>query len=746
MKQKKGVRVLFAIIAILLSIFPTISQGQQVPMPFNTAQDQAIRQKMVATNNVWFSYLLKYASDSTGQTGIENQGTAAAYAYLYTGNPKYAQNAWSAIKPYAEARTLPCGNNNNSIRIYFGLYAICFRILYSTLSSSDQQLYIAWMNGIAQRARTGFFSGNANGLIGEYLGLCLWSLISAPDNPQASTMLSGTWDDSGAWKPYGGLDYDATLGPRGSARNAIYDYVTRTCPTPTSGGVWLEGTQYFNASLEPLLLYTLAINEITGQDHFPEVTAALPQIGQAAIGILTNSLIDEFQFGDDGFPHQLHIADTLCTMTMLARQLEGTGVGAELQWLVNYWASLYGYRSYACRMYLCMDPFAPATDFRSETWPVNGSGLSVWRSGWDTTGDSVFGVNTDPMSLVDHTQQDEVFRSFRLYRKGEWALTHPITYGGMGCDENGNNTVVAGGLGVMWQHAATAWEDGSNYCYQRSETSGSPYNSNYYTPPPAYISEQTGSVLYVHGVNKTADVLIVADRVNATNPMLAGSFLNDWRSWDAANIQNAETSVFPFGPLQWTLHMPIAPAIQNGAIAWKTAGGQYVVSQELAPSPTQTAFSIVNESATDSLGNYLYFNYGGVPNTERKYQVRETFSDDNAWHFLLHALCIYDNSTPAIGRVDGNGISGALVCPGKEAATLAVFSNNAASRLVESSYSLSFTITARETDAYLLDLDPTLSWTIQIDGGQPFAAQFGSGGVVRAVISGSGQHTLTVKP
>ncbi|HZT44030.1 MAG TPA: hypothetical protein VFA07_17825 [Chthonomonadaceae bacterium] len=715
-------------------------------MPCNTWLDQQVRQKMVSTDSAWWKYLKKSASDPTGQAGIENQGTAAAYAYLYTGDTAYAQNAWSSIKPLIRAGVFPNGNNTNSLRIYMGLYALSYRILRPSLNAWERQEYIHWMNGIAQRARYSFFSGNANGLIGTYLGLCLWSLISAPDNPEAASLLQGTWKDSGVTKPFGGIDYDPSLGPRGSARNAIHDYVTCSYPPGTDSGVWLEGTQYINASLEPLLLYSLAINQITGQDHFPEVTAALPQMARNIMGILTNNLTDEFQFGDDEFPHFLHISDTLTTASMLARRLEGTETGAQMQFLVNSWASRYGYRDYACRMFLCMNPYAPTADFRSSVWPTNGSGLSVWRSGWSNTADSIFGVNTDPMSGVNHTGPDEVFRSFRLYRNGQWVFDHPISYGGMGVYADGNNTVVAGGKGVMWQHGVTAVEDGANYCYQRSETSGAPYPAGTYNAPTPYISEQTGSVLFVHGTNKTADVLIVADRVNATNPMQASNFWSTWRSWDAYRIDQAETSVFPFAPLQWTLHAPVQPAISNGAIRWDVAD-QHVVSQELAPDPSATTFSTINEAQLNGDGSYTYFNYGFVLPQERKWQVREMPNDSNTWHFFLHALSAYDGAqSPAISRVDGNGVSGALVSPAGETATLAVFSNNSASRLVESSYVLNLATVNAETAVYLLDLDPSRNWAIQIDNGQPFAAQFGPGGVVRAAISGVGSHTIVVQP
>ncbi|HLV80663.1 MAG TPA: hypothetical protein VKT32_10290 [Chthonomonadaceae bacterium] len=747
MRPVKWIYAATALAALLFWAPLTAARAQSpIPLPFDTMQDQQARQRMVAADNAWMHYLLRAARDPAGQHGIENQGTAAAYAYLYTGDPTYAHNAWTAILPYINAGTLPGNNNNNSLRIWLGLYSICYRILRPTLSSGQRQKYIQWMNGIAQRARTGFFCGNANGLIGEYLGLCLWSVISAPDNPQAASLLSGTFHDSGTDKPYGGLDYNPALGSLGSARNAIYHYVTTSYPPGSQTGVWLEGTQYINASMEPLLLYTLAINQVTGQDHFPEVTNALPQIARNILGILANSLTDEFQFGDEEFPHEMHIADTLPTAIILARRLEGTEEGAQLQYLINTWGQIYGYRSYACRMYLCLNPFAPSQDFRAETWPVNGSGLSVWRSGWSNSEDSVFGVNTDPMSGVNHTQPDEVFRSFRLYRNGAWALDHPISYGGMGCYPDGNNTVVAGGKGVMWQHGVTAVEDGPDYCYQRSETAGAPYRPNIWNPPAPYISEQTGSVLFVHGTNKSADVVIVADRVNATNPMLAQNFWRAWQPWDAGRIQAAETSAAPYGPVQWILHTAVEPAIHQGAIRWDVAD-QHVLSQELSPDPSATTFTPINEAQVNGDGSYAYFNYGYVLPKERHWQVRETPTDGQSWHFFLHALSAYDGAlAPAISRVDGNGVSGALVSPSGEVATLAVFGSNPAGRLVTAGFTLNVTTLNASTGVYLLDLDPSRAWAIQIDANAPVAAQFGPGGVVRAAFPGAGAHTLTAQP
>jgi hypothetical protein len=190
----------------------------------------------------------------------------------------------------------------------------------------------------------------------------------------------------------------------------------------------------------------------------------------------------------------------------------------------------------------------------------------------------------------------------------------------------------------------------------------------------------------------------------------------------------------------------VQPSISNGTISWDVEG-QHVLSQELSPASGQTKFTLLNESQLLRRDCYAYFNYGFVLPQERKWQVRETPTDTNTWHFFLHALSAYDAAqAPAISRVDGTGVSGALISPSGETATLAVFSNNPSSRLVQSGYTLTVTTVSSQTQGYLLDLDASRAWSIQIDSNPPVAARFGPGGVAQAPITGAGQHTLRVQP
>ncbi len=250
-------------------------------------------------------------------------------------------------------------------------------------------------------------------------------------------------------------------------------------------------------------------------------------------------------------------------------------------------------------------------------------------------------------------------------------------------------------------------------------------------------------MVYAHGRNATADVIVVADRIMASNPLSDPKFPNGWRPIDALALSNAETSVFPAGPLQWTLHMPVQPYIEDGAILWDT-GRQHVMSQELTPSPAQTAFSTIDERAPNPDGSFQFFNYGYVQPSERKWQVRETIADGQEWHFLLHALAVYDGATPAVTEVDAPGVSGALVEPANEAGVLALFSNASSGRQIESGYTFTFTAANAETDLYLADLDPNLAWMASMPGVSPARIAFGPGGLGRIAVYGAGTHTVTI--
>ncbi|HZT43801.1 MAG TPA: hypothetical protein VFA07_16660 [Chthonomonadaceae bacterium] len=695
--------------------------------------------QMQAGSSPWLPYLFAAASDATGQTGIENNGTAAGYAYLYTRKASYAANAWSAIKPWAVAGKLPSGDNNNSIRIYFGLYALVYAAIQGTLSPPDRQLYVTWMNGIAARARGGFFSGNANGLCGEYLGLCLWSLIS-----QQPALLAGTWKDSGVVKPFGGLTYDPALGPRGSARNAIHDYVVTSYPLGTGQGCWLEGKQYRDASLFAILLFTLYIDRLVGQDCFPEVTAALPQIANDFIGTLVPGLDDGFSWGDDEFPHDLHLSDHLTTACILAYRLGTTAAGNQLRFLIDQWVARYGYKDFACRAYLALNPLLPVSDFRQGHLPLLGTGLSIYRSGWGAS-DSVFGALSEPNTGVNHTGPDRVFRSFMLWRKGAWVLDKMRTYGGPGLTPDGNNTVVAGGIGAFLARGEAAWEAGQNTLYHRAETYGPLYGSDFYKPAPPFVSEQTGSVFFAHGANATCDVIFVADRVNAGNPMTPLTFPNGWRAYDADLIQNAEGSVYPAGPLQWLVRSPVAPAVAGSTLSW-TTDAQQVASIDLSPVPPQDVSSL-DEAQMNGSGGYVYFTYGFTDPGERHWQTRETWSDGQPYHFLLHVLTVRDagQAAPGLASVNGPGVAGALVEPVEEAGVLALFASDPAGRVLGSSFRVSYTCGNKETDVVLPDLDPSKSWTAYEDGRPGQAIVFGSGGVGRVTFyQNRGKHVLTL--
>ena len=66
------------------------------------------------------------------------------------------------------------------------------------------------------------------------------------------------------------------------------------------------------------------------------------------------------------------------------------------------------------------------------------------RSGWDASA-SLFSAHFPPNLNIDHAPS--YFGEFQLYRRGEWAITHPLGYGAFpSFDGRGTNSMLVGGL------------------------------------------------------------------------------------------------------------------------------------------------------------------------------------------------------------------------------------------------------------------------------------------------------------
>ena len=715
------------------------------PHLFWTSDRQAVWNQMVSENNFWWQQLRKLVEGK--QTAVGDRGELEALAYQMTGNVTYGRKAWSMVQPYASTLTVPI-TDNNAPRILFENYVWIYDWIYPALSTAERQTYINFLNwmgdsSIGRTSQTwGVRSGNANGLIGTYFGLAFLDVATAPDNPRAGTFTAASFKDGGVSKPVGGLA--ATGINRDTMRNAIAQYMTMA-----TGGVWIEGTNYQLAALTPLLVGIEGVRTATGQDYFPEVTACLPSLAAGYLYQLTPDLQDSYQWGDEEHPHQLQMKRRQTLAGVMAGLTQGTSVGPYIQELVQEFAQSpleWGAGSVPfSTFFLLFNPYAPAADWRTANLPntLFGDGLLYYHDGWGDN-DSFFGMHDNPRVLVDHGDQVVYQGDFQLYRHGEWALTHPIGYASIASSGNGSNSMLMAGLSTMQNRGPIAEETGAGYAYLAGCTCDSfyaqqsnGYNNGYYNPPPAYLPEWTRSILYLPSQDKHSDTIVVYDRTNCQNPQSLPKF-DRYRSNDLAAIKNAPALK------QWCIHSPVSPTLDANGISWSTTGGQQMHVSTLLP--IKQMRTIINEAT------YTFpSGFGPLDPSQLKWQVRICPATTQQWDTFLNVVQASDPGTQlsnTLVQSSAGTAEGVVVHRQNSNDVLALFSSQQknsqtpnVARILQSGYTVSWTAGTAQTDAFLLDLDPSKSWIATVDG-KKVGISASSQGVGRLSLSGTGAHTL----
>jgi hypothetical protein len=391
---------------------------------------------------------------------------------------------------------------------------------------------------------------------------------------------------------------------------------------------------------------------------------------------------------------------------------------------------------------------------------ASGQGILNARSGW-TDQDSFLGLHFSTYGEVDHTVP--YFGDFQLYRKGEWALTHPIGYAPPPLADN--NMVIAGFGSSVESRGPVAQEsaaDGS-YQYMVGTTAGSIIRNNFYQPPPAFLHEHTRSILYLPSSDRSSDVLVVYDRVNAEDPR----DLPSYSRYPAATQTAIESEP---GLKEWVIHTPVTPTIADNKITWQTAAGQHVKVDALLPVDRQ--IQVDNAEQVLTTGYWI--------DGDRKQMVRLWPATKRLWDTFLNVVSVADQAdavtSSTVTSAAGNA-EGALVHRAGQDDVLAMFSavpgeklvtnilnsllvhdpqlyrGVASARLLTQGYTINFTTNTANTRVYLTDLLPNAQaqilfkkqWFVTVDG-TTTSLDLSDQGIGRINVAGQGNHTLTVFP
>ena len=562
----------------------SVSPTGRRPRLIWTPQRQAVWDRMRRENHPLYQVLVKNCQTAVnGSPRYDDFGLWCTILYQVTGDLTYARTAWNQFQS-----AVTSAPDANQVREYLTEHAIIFDWLYPALSPAERETAVTGLNAWASYALAigtptyvgGVRTSDSDASIGYYFGLATVDLATAGLSPQHIAWLSATQNagwTGGPAVPVGGLD--ATGTNRQTLRNTIRQYVTG----PASGGEWFESSEYNLGTQVLLAMGAAAVRTATGADHFPEVTAYLVDAASAQSYFVTPDLQQSVDWGDvqasRGFLEKMFERTTL--LGTLAGETEWNSQGGpQAEGLLQALFSKYGVSGYGSaepwpRFFLFDDPYAPTTQWSAGTVAryFAGTGDLLVHAG-----SGLFQARMAARPFVDH--EVGYLGDFQLYLNGEWAITHPIGYGGGAQLGQGVNGLLIAGLSGMASRGPDAVQSGDNWWSITGSTSGLYYDLPYWDPPPSFLRMWRRTVVYLR--RGGLDIIVVQDTIDADNPATLPSF-SRYNAADAATISAAA------GLVQWIIHAPVAPAINGPTASWQTPGGQPVSVTTLSPGSYTTA-------------------------------------------------------------------------------------------------------------------------------------------------------------
>jgi hypothetical protein len=689
-----------------------------------------------------------------------DNGIWATVMYQITGEAKYAKLAWTRLSNGFLKRS---GRNllGNYAREYSQEMVVMYDWLYPGLTPAQRQQFLAKLNEMfsalaAGNKHTGAMpirTSDTDQTVGSYFGFAFLALATGDHNPTAEELFASAF--------VGGLD--ATADGRSTLRNAIKEYVTELA----AGGEWMESSDYNLGTVRLLAIGAEGVKTATGVDHFPEVTAFLRDAALRQLYMMTPDRRSSVQWGDEQSPRQ--VASRLFSWQTTNGVLAGltqddADSGPYIQRLVYDIADQYGMSGYLssapwARFFFFFNPYARAAT--ADSLPLArfspGQGMLVVRNGWSDDSTLVAVHMPTKHGSVDH--QVAYFGDFQMYRKGTWALTHPISYAGPSLRGDGTNTMVIGSFSSMAQFKqVNAYEHGAGgaYTYITGTTGGQKSAEGAYDPPPTFLHEWTRSIVYLPSHDDRSDSLIIYDRTNAHNPKDLPKFARYRRS-----SPDEQTAILNMPALkQWIIHAPVEPMVSSEGLSWALADGQHVSVDTLLPQPQRRLVYDEKKLWT-----------ARVPPAERKWQVRILPATDQQWDTFLNVVQVFDNGANlanSVLRSDDNTIEGVLVKRSGHDDVVALFNSASGTALTDvrkgavsvfdssvpttlsrarlrpGGFTVRWTSAAPSTAVMLFDLDRARNWRVSVDGRTPTALKVSSQGVATTTVQGTGAHTVNV--
>lgn len=727
--------------------------------------------------------LIKTVADA-GTSGFEH-GPFATWMFQATGDTAYATKAWTAMnRANTNAGLTSSGSGSIFNRTGAGLggnwarqfgmeHALMYDWLYPALSAGDRSSLLAKLTeciGILTTDVNQFYKTNCNVTVGHWLaGAAIYYAAADDDATIATHWANSVWGGLTAT----GSNYD-------NRRNCIEYWLDQM-----TGGEGVEGSEYNIISTTLLSQFENYLAPTAGSGSFPKATALVPKFSQRMMFYTTPDFLQAFQWSDEQEERERlggHLYNWyMACMAFIGGQSDSATRQQAMRHLLDLFAArgepstASGFLPWS-RAFYTFDPYADAAADLSEvgkTFYASGRGTAIWKNSETDADAPHYWFQFYPEArVIDH--KPFYWGNYQLYRRGEFAITHPLAYSAAGITGEGgsylsdmtNCTTVEGMHSFPWgfdnKHPfqfrrVQAQAFGSDYLYVCGTQGGMVHPAtgidglaNYFDPPPAFCGEHTRSLVGLLTADDSADTIIVVERISADDPESLAKFTR-YRT-----AGPPEQTLIPAHP-RWAshIHPRTEPTVTGNAVTWTTDGGQLCRMDWLYPA------SGVTHTKQDETALSPY----DCAAAEKKWRVRSTPDTPAQWSFNLyvisardagetHSATLVDGTADAVGVLitrsgnddrlhvfNGEDSGGGLIgtFPSQAQATAAL---DGVHRRVNA-FTIEWTQTTAAAKVRIHDLDPDESWSYSLDGGMSTALTI-TNGVAEIDVSDAMAHELFV--
>lgn len=669
---------------------------------------------------------------------------------------------------------------------------------YASWTSAQRDRYLTQLNGLAanviqrygspaSNAGTGWWCGDVDNPIGNYFGIALLYYATKDYNPTIVDL----WADD----DLGGLTASALIcKPQTSPSRTLRNMIAQYYGTHAAGGAWMEGAEYAATAFIGVFGCEALRTTSAGSTACTEIDGWIDDWATYLTHSITRDYKAIAQYGDveDG-----HVWLSIFTETYAHWMPTLSGLLPDGAIRQHMWRQYLNFRStngmalsepfWAVRAAAMANPaITAAADLSalSSCYQGSGFGLHLFNDGVLTTSSQFANLYRVEGRELDHFI--DTWGDIQLYRRGQWALTHPHSYAGVTILPEGSNTVALEGLsppptnffrnGQSLQYRrVNGYTCGADYLYTAGTTGGLRHppttvdgTGNYFDPPPPYVHEYTRSTVYLPSASTTYDSIVVIDRVNAVDPEALAKFTRYpsqtcWLTTCPTNY-SADQQRIQAAP-RWTSYLHqwtpalVEPTVSGARTTWTLTDGQLLQDDWLSPD----AVTITKENTA------LLSAFANITThaSERGWRTRVEPTSNTQWNVLMRVITARNAGTAAptiteltptnnavgvqitrTGNDDrvvvANGAQGADITQATPTAAQATAVLETARYRAAGSFTFTYTQTTASAKALLLDLNPALTWTYTVNGGAPIAITEDSSGFEELTISTAEAKTIVV--